>query len=192
MAEPPTQIPWDTPSGNPWRSLVDTVRECLLHPLRFFALVPNSSDRWSALGYAVLLHLIGFSFGAVWSSLFQGSADLFALVRVLIAPLWVLATVWLGSEMMHGLLVLLRGTTLPRTMTHRAVAYCYSTAALGVIPVVGLRLGLLAALVYQVIALWKTHQTRLWKAVVVVLLTWLILLGLVVLAAGGLAPDDES
>jgi hypothetical protein len=189
---PQQLVPWDTPQGHPLRALADTLWMCLRHPMDFFALIPNSQDRWGAVGYALILHVIGFSATAVWSSVIGGELDTLALLRVVIAPLWVLASVWLGSEMMHGFLSLFRGTKLPRTITHRAVAYCYSTAALGLIPVVGIRVGLFLSAVYQIMALRQAHRTSFLKAALAVLLTWGTLLGLVLLAAlSGQPLDDE-
>lgn len=188
-------IPWDRPSESPVRAFVETLGGCLLHPLTFFSRVPTSEDRWAAVGFALIVHVLGFSMAAVWSSLLQGSLDKLALVRVVIAPLWVLATVWLGSELMHGLLSFVGGARHSRTVTHRAVAYCYSTAVLGLVPVVGLRLGLIAALIYQIMALHKAHGSSAWmawKAAVAVVLTWVLLLGFVLLAAlGGGAIEEE-
>ena len=188
-------IPWDEPGGRPLRAFRETLVACLRHPLTFFARVPASEDRWAAMSFALIMHVLGFSMAAAWNSALDGELDTLALVRVVIAPIWVLITVWLGSELMHGLLSLLRGARGSRNVTHRAVAYCYATAVLGVVPVVGLRLGLAAALVYQVMALYKAHggaPSSLWKAILAVVVTWVVLVGLVVLAAlGGGALEEE-
>jgi hypothetical protein len=171
-----------------------TLWSCLRHPTSFFSQVATSEDRWEAMGFAMVMHLLGFGAAALWELVFAPEEFKLALIRVAIAPIWVLASIWIGSEMMHGWLGILRGTRASRSVTHRVVAYCYATAALGAVPFVpfrvpgtsieqlsGLQLGLLAAIVYQAIALRQAHRAPAWKAAAAVALTWLVLAGGVVL-----------
>lgn len=188
---PMPPIPWEETEGRPLKALLATIKECLLHPLRFFAHVPRSEDRWVAIGYAVILYVFGASCAAIWSLVLSHPLEV-PLLRLVLAPLFVLASVWLGSEMMHGFLKLFRGTELPRTITHRAVAYCYSTSVLGLVPVVGLGLGTVLSIVYQVMALRQAHGTRTWKALLAVLLTWGIFLGMLALATLSGQPLDQD
>lgn len=191
MAEPsqdieskaPRPIPWDEPQGRALSAFVQTLKECLFSPWDFFSRVPLREDRWAALGFALLVHVLGFSAAMLWLSLRDGALDKLALMRVVIAPLWVLASVWLGSEVMHGFLKLFRGARYSRTITHRAVAYCYSTAVLGLIPFHGLKIGLLAAVVWQIIGISRAQEAPLWKGAAAVLLTWTLLFGFLLLAA---------
>src|SRR5512138_2543877 len=140
------------PEAGPGGSFAQTLWGCLRHPLAFFANAAKSEDRWQAMGFALVMHLLGFSAAALWELAFSPDEFKLAVIRVVIAPIWVLASVWIGSEMMHGWLHVLRGDGASRSVTHRVVAFCYATAVLGAVPVVGLRLGLLAAAVYQVMA----------------------------------------
>jgi len=176
------------------RSFVQTVVECLVHPVRFFRHVAESEERWGALGFAVVMHAVGFSAAAAWKAVLQPEELSLALIRVIIAPLWVMVSVWIGSEIMHGWLKMLRGASRPRSVTHRAVAFCYATAVLGVVPYIGIHLGLAAAAVYQSIALCMVHRAPAWKAVVAVLLTWSVLIGGIVLlfAASGALDEPAS
>jgi hypothetical protein len=166
-------------------SFVLTLWSCLRHPLAFFTNAAASEDRWQAMGFALVMHLIGFQAAALWELAFSPEEFKLALIRVAIAPIWVLASVWIGSEVMHGWLRVLRAVTSSRSVTHRVVAYCYATAVLGAVPLVGLRLGLAAAAVYQVMALRQAHRCPTWKAAAAVILTWAVLLGSVVLLALG-------
>lgn len=185
-------LPWDVSSGRPLQAFRESITGFLLHPMEFFARVPCSEDRWPALGYALVLHIFGFSAAAAWIALIEPTELTLALIRVVIAPLWVLVSVWGGSELMHGVLGLLRGTRHSRSVTHRAVAYCYSTAILGFIPVYGLRLGLAAAVVYQIIALRQAHRAPTWKAIIAVIATWGLVVGAVVIMAISSAPLDDE
>lgn len=157
--------------------------ECLLHPMRFFAGVAKSEDRWSAMGFAVVMHALGFSGAALWKAFLDPEQLTLALIRVIIAPLWVFVSVWLGSELMHWWLGVLGVDRASRSVTHRAVAYCYATAILGVIPslpnimINGIHIGLVAAVVYQVIALKQAHRTQLWRSYLAVLCTWGMVVG---------------
>ncbi len=183
-------LPWDAGHGRPLGAFIETVIACLRHPGDFFHRVPHTEDRWTALGFALIMHVLGFSAAAGWHLVFEREELTLALIRVVIAPLWVLLSVWVGSEIMHGLLGILRGVRYSRAITHRAVAYCYATAILGVIPIWGLRVGLAAAIVYQIIALRQAHRAPTWKAVTAVLLTWGLLIGGVVVLALGGEPAD--
>lgn len=176
--------PESTPIG-PGGAFAQTLWGCLRHPLAFFANAAASEDRWQAMGFALVMHLLGFSAAALWELALAPEEFKLAVIRVAIAPIWVLASVWIGSEVMHGWLRLLRGATASRSVTHRVVAFCYATAVLGAVPAVGLRLGLLAAAVYQIMALRQAHRAPTWKAVAAVLLTWAVLLGGVVVLALG-------
>lgn len=129
------------------------------------------------MGFAVLMHVLGFSFAAIWKAILEPEEMSLALIRVIIAPLWVFVSVWLGSEIMHWWLGVLGVQRASRSVTHRAVAYCYATAVLGVIPFAGIQLGLLAAIVYHVMALKQVHGTQLWKAYLAVILTWCLVIG---------------
>ena len=188
-------IPWERGGrGQVLSALVRTASDCLLHPLIFFRRVALDEDRWVALGYAVWMHLVGFGLAGFWQWLWGGEELALSLVRAVLAPLWVFVSVWLGSEMMHGWLRVLRGAHRPRAVTHRTVAYCYTTALLGVIPLYGLRIGLAAAFVYQVIGLREAQQAPLWKAVLAVLLCWLapLLFLLLLLLSEGSVSDAAS
>lgn len=185
-------IAWDAPGRGVLSAYTRTLVDCLLHPLLFFRRVALSEDRWSALGFAMITHVLGFSAAALWLLLLpQEPGELtLGLIRVVLAPLWVLASVWIGSELMHGFLSLFGGAKRSRSMTHRAVAFCYATASLGVVPVVGLRVGLFAALVYQAIALKQVHRVHTGAAVAAVVATWVVLIGGVLLLAGGAAATE--
>jgi len=184
----PVPIPWDEPGGRGPVGLAQTLRQCLRRPDDFFRRVPLSEERWGPLGFAVIMHVLGFSAAAAWIALFDREQLTVALIRVAIAPLWVLVAVWGGSELMHAWLALVKGVRHSRSVTHRAVAYCYSTAAFCVIPTVwGTRAALLAAAVFQVIALSRAHGTSIWKGLFAVLLTWFtVVVAIVILVAGEL------
>lgn len=187
-------VPWDRPGRNPVRALAATVWACLRHPVRFFSAVAESEDRWVALGFALVMDVLGYGVAAGWRTALDGGLDGVVLLSVLIAPLRVLATIWLGSELMHGTLRLLRGVTRPRAVTHRAVAYCYATAVLGAVPYYGILAGLGAAAVYHVVALRTVHRAPWWKAAVAALVTWAVLGGLLLIAAlsGEASPPAEG
>jgi hypothetical protein len=187
-------VPWDNAPGSARiAALWQTAWGCLRHPFTFFSQVGASEDRWVALGFALVMDLLFHLLTALWIALFYGGLEGLEVVSVVLSPLRVLLSVWLGSEMMHGMLRLTGGATRSRSVTHRAVAYCYSTAVLAVVPIVGLRIGLALAAVYQVIALRQVHGAAWWKAVVAVAVTWAVLLGLVLLAAlSGEVPDTAG
>lgn len=176
-------VPWERPGRRPLRALAETAWACLRHPVRFFEAVARSEDRWVAVGFALVMDVLGFSVAAGWTRLLVGGLDGIVLLSVLISPIRVLVALWLGSELMHGVLSLLRGAARPRAVTHRAVAYCYATAVLCALPQVGIHAGLVAAAVYHVVALRTAHGAPWWKAAVAVVVAWALLLGLFLLAA---------
>jgi cytochrome c oxidase subunit IV len=185
-------VPWDVGEGGAVAAFVRTLVACLRHPGEFFGRVARSDDRWSAIGFALVMHVVGFSAAAGWHLVWEREELALALIRVLIAPLWVLVSVWAGSETMHGILGLLGAKRRSRAVTHRAVAYCYATALLGVVPIVGLRAGLAAALVYQIVALRRVHEVPAWKAVAAVVGTWALFVGGVVILSLGADASDAS
>jgi len=203
-------VPWDSAHGRTVAALIATMRDSVRAPLAFFDRVAECEDRWVAVGYALLLDVVGHVLGALWTVVLAGPVSreslLESLLAIVLSPLRVLLAVWLFSEVLHGALSFLRGARASRAVTHRAVAYCYGLAAVyrGVVlpPVVagasralGERLSgevaEVAALVvlyavplvvYEAIAMRQVHKTRTWKAGAAVAATWSAIIAVLLLA----------
>ena len=176
-------VPWEQDELSVPAAFYRTTIEALKTPHKFFEHVANSEDRWRAIGFALLMHIFGFSLAAFWKvAVWPDETTIIALIRVALGPLWVLVSVWLGSEMMHGLLKLVKGAKSSRSVTHRAVAYCYVTAPAMIIPKIGIPIALVLAAVYQVFALRSAHRTSGSKAAFAVIGTWLLVIGAIALA----------
>jgi hypothetical protein len=164
---------------NPVLAFGQTVVDVFTAPRRFFREVRQGQSVGWPLAFAVALQFVEllFDLGHAARLLTGGSADsetvraaAWNLVKVgagmfAFAPIrvFLLAAVLTVSAVLVGLRV-------PFVRTARAMAYVSATGVLGVLPLVGGPLSVLALLVLGVIAFATVHETTLRRAAVVIAL----------------------
>ncbi len=198
---------WESSRGNLPARFVETIKEVMLNPFRFFAGLPSTGYR-KPLGFAWFIGTI-----AVLSFSFYGMLQLdkaqetltqtqtnsddqnqtqdpkqtieslrgVMLLSLYAAPILGLINLLISSLLYHIGVLLLSTQHLNFTATFRATAYSTAPLLLGAIPFIGYLLGGLWSLAIQVIAISQTHHMGMARAVVVVL--WPITMVLLLLNA---------
>ena len=193
---PPPPPAGDGRTGPPWESqraaidaFIATTREVLMQPGAFFL----TMRRDGGLGPPLAFGVIGFSAGMLIAMFYQtafrgfgmpflpypmremaiGIASIF--VWAIVAPIFALITLFVGSAIYHVLLMLFGGARQPFETTFRVVAYAVgSTSLFNVLPVCGGVIGSVWNIVVTIIGLARAHETTTGRAAAAVLVPILI------------------
>lgn len=163
-------------------ALVETIRQVLLAPTRFFQSMPTGLGTTAPLLFAVTLAVIGALFDWMWQLAVGGVPGLAEWLRhpvfgtwsLLLAPVLAVAMVVIRAAVFHGMLIVLGAPRLGFEATLRVVAYARATRLLAAIPVCGGAVGLIWELVVDVIGLERVHGCESWQAVVAVVVPALL------------------
>ncbi len=146
--------PWETRRAvGFWRALWLTWRDSVFLPVRFFRRLPPRTGQGPALGYAIMLTLIGFLFSSYWSLvegflaggeaqeggltlILLGSFVALLLFLIVLIPLYVGLLYALVGIIHLGFLVV-GAARQGFEATFRAVAYSSGTAAFAIFPFFG-------------------------------------------------------
>ncbi len=174
-----------------WRALWLTWRDSLFRPVPFFRRLPPRGGYGPALGYAILLTLIGFLFSSYWSVvegflaggqaqegdpllILAGSFLALLLFLVILIPLYVGLLYALVAIIHLGFLVVGAGRR-GFEATFRAVAYTSGTAAFAIFPFFGPVLSSVWWMVLIFIAVRETQRTTNGRATLAFLIPVLVL-----------------
>jgi hypothetical protein len=205
-------------SGTPWDrrgeigffpALVQTTQQVLLEPTRFFQTMPVTGGIGSPLLYGLILGTIGVVLQAVYNMLVQGMfGPMFAggdlermmpflaggaglVVNIVVAPLFVILGMFIGSGIVHLMLMLLGGAQREFEATFRVVGYTYAASVFQLVPICGGIVAAVYSLVLAIIGVSEVHRISRGKAAAAVLLPIVLLCcccgGLVALTAGSIA-----
>lgn len=178
-----------------WQGIYKTFKEVLLSPETFFSDMNCESGIKEPLAFGLLLGSIGSMFSFFWQFLagwggITSSAQgifgqiglglVFVAVMVLI-PLFVLVTMFIGSAGMHLCLMILKAGNKGFEGTFRVVAYSQAAQVLGFFPFVGGLIGGFWQFIIQIIGLREIHGTS-YLRVFASLFLGLVLIVLIVLA----------
>ncbi len=182
-----------------WRALWLTWRDSVFIPVPFFRRLPPRSGQGPALGYAILLALIGFLFSSYWSVvegflagsetqeggpllILVGSFVALLLVLIVLIPLYVGLLYALVAIIHLGFLVVGAGRQ-GFEATFRAVAYSSGTAAFAIFPFFGPVLSSIWWMVLIFIAVRETQRTTNGRATLAFLIPVAVLVALGALLA---------
>jgi hypothetical protein len=194
-------------------ALVETTREVLTEPTRFFRTMPLSGGIGSPLLYAVIVGWIGLVATALYQAIFRSIAgsrfaafgdrpELAAmlgwaeswggfLVQAVFGGVFVLIGVFLGAGILHLMLLLLGGARRDFEATLRVVSFAQATSVVFLVPFCGQFVGAVWTLVLYVIGLAQAHEIGAGKALAAVLLPIVLFCcccaGIFTLFAGALA-----
>lgn len=194
----PGGIPWDQRDRIGFAAaFVETTRQVLTAPTSFYSRMPVTGGLGSPLLYAVISGWLGLAaaafYQAIWVSIVGPAALPFGLDRgelsealrffeswaglvaqVVFGGISVVISVFVGSGIVHLMLLLLGGARRGFEATFRVVCYAEATALLLLIPLFLIPFcGILVAvwcLVLCVIGLAIAHGTERWRALVALLL----------------------
>lgn len=205
-----------TGEGLPWenrtqlglaKAFIDTVAMILTQPSMAFTVMKKEGDMIGPMWFA----LIGGSIGLIVSHLFTvgiqalmptigttlgvAAAGLWTFVLVLFAPVIVLATIFVWAAVLHVCLMLVGGAKQPFETTFRVASFSLgATYLLALAPVCGGVIALIWSTVTECIGLARAHETDTGRAVVAVLLPFLVCCGGIFLLAfvlGGFGVLNE-
>jgi len=183
--------------GGFFPALWETWKEACFSPNAFFEKVGRSEDTTAPLLFAVICGSVGIvvqqALNLALQSVMMGllpsqqrGGAMFGMGfniaisvgMMILAPLWVLLGLVIGTAIAHVGLMIFGGAKKGFNMTLRVVAYAMAAQAFSVIPLCGGYIGGIWALVLEIIGLAKAHETDTWRAVLAVFLPLIVCCGL--------------
>lgn len=191
----PRVIPWELPGVPLVSGLIDTVKLVAMSPRIAFSRVPVNPEFVRPLLYAVILGTVGALFDYIYNAAFgdlvsrfvptggNADADLGGLAwmqgktifMVVVMPLIITVTLFLGSAITHLFLMLVGGNNRGYFATFRASAYSGTANVAYLIPVCGSLIAFVWHIVLAVIGVATLHDTSTGKAALAVLLPMVLL-----------------
>jgi len=208
------RIPWDDRARvGLLTALVETTRDVLGSPTRFFRAMPVSGGIGSPLLYAVIVGWAGLVATALYQAVFRSIAgshfaafgdrpELAAMlgwmeswggffVQAVFGGVFVVIGVFLSAGVLHLMLLLLGGARRDFEATLRVVCFAQATSVVFLVPFCGQLVGFFWTLVLYVIGLSQAHEIGAGKAAAATLLPIVLLCcccgGALMLFAGALA-----
>jgi len=187
-----TGPPWENP-GPPLQRFIDTMKGVLVDPMNTFANVRREGGLQSPLFYyligalvaivgAILWHFLGFGAGMMGMPGGRGAMAGAAMglgFLVIGLPICYTIGIFLGSLILHFLLMLFGGQKFPYETTFRATAYAHGSALpLAFIPFCGGVIGSIWGIVVLIIGLAQMQETTIGKSAAAVLVPIVICCGL--------------
>lgn len=186
--------PWESGEGFIW-AFLRTTREALFSPTLFFRKVAAGEGYWPPLIYALIAGIIGAAGSMLWqwlifSRLFPRGmlAQYFSyslLLAILCAaiPFMVAFFILVASVVLHLCLMIVGGNKKGFQATFRVVSYSWGGSLFGIIPFIGSTIGWIYALILAIFGVREVHGISTGRAVVAVLLPYIVVAGLGIIAA---------
>ncbi|HPK02263.1 MAG TPA: YIP1 family protein [Candidatus Sumerlaeota bacterium] len=106
------------------------------------------------------------------------------LIQIVLLPFTLTAILFVGSAILHVFLKLLGGGRAGFEASFRAVAYAQgSVTPFQIVPFVGPMVAMVLGIIFLIIGLARMHETATWRAVLAVLLPFMLITVFAVLAA---------
>ena len=197
-AAEPRVFPWPPPEdGAVLAAFGETWRSATFDPGSFFSRLPPRGSLGAALLYYMVIGILLAGVGLFWdmTGVFTDAAGSDALaadlgigtmdpvIGFLVSPLVLLFALVVSAGVSHLVLLLFGGARNGFGTTMRVFCYAYSPMAFGVVPILGALVGTIWMVVLAVIGLREAHGTEGWKAALAVLLPFILMLGLLFMAA---------
>lgn len=203
-------IPWEDPNYSFFDGLFESVKLLALNPSEAFRRIPVTGGIGRPLFYAIAVGWVSIAVAVFWNVLFQsmwmpfmeslddvaGMGAMFgltvgwALVMIVIAPLFVVIGVFIAAAILHLMLMIVGGASSGFEATVRVVCYTYTAQLAGIIPFCGGIIATIWTVVLYVMGFSIAHRTTQGKALIAVLLPIIIccVMGVVLLMiVGGIA-----
>lgn len=171
---------WEDPAGSFPDNLVETWRESLLEPTRFFRRVGRGTPFSRPLLYFLIVTVIGAFFTLWWQTiglwprgLGGGGAtagEVPAIVGFFASPFAGLIGLGLWAVVLHLFIVLFVPGRRPLAATARLLCYASGPTVFSVVPFLGPLVGLGWSVVLQVVGVREVHRTTTGRAAAAVLL----------------------
>lgn len=197
-ATAPTGFPWPPErEGSVLTALGETWKSATFDPSSFFRRMPSRQSAGPAILYYLVLGILVAGVSLFWdmTGVFTrpagdeavaaelGIGTIEPVIGFLLSPLLLLFGLVLSAGVSHLLLLVFGAARNGFGVTLRVFCYAYSPMVFGVVPLLGAVIGTIWMIVLSIIGLREAHETDGWKAAMAVLLPFVLLVGLVVLAA---------
>jgi hypothetical protein len=186
---PAAALPWEQPGYPALEGLYETAKLFLTAPSQAFARMSLTGTLGKPLLYAVIFGWLGIIASQAYSLAFRGvihnllsglpgyssrlalGLPVAATVGIMVlAPIFVLLGIFIGSAIVHLFLMLVGGANTGFASTVRVVAYSSTVQIVQVIPLCGGTIAFIWAIVLYIIGLAIAHRTTQGKSALAVLL----------------------
>ncbi|MGD8226657.1 MAG: YIP1 family protein [Desulfobacteraceae bacterium] len=177
--------PWENRSElGLWQGIYQTFKAVLFSPDKLFGTMTHKGSIMEPLAFGLLLGSIGSMFGFFWQFLMMSgsllplgeellgrvSMSLIFFAIIIISPFFVAIIIFIGSAILHLLLIIVRGGKNGFEATFRVVSYSQATQIWGVIPFIGGFIGGLWILIVQIVGLREIHETSYLRVILALLI----------------------
>jgi hypothetical protein len=185
--------PWES-GGGFIGAFFKTTQEVLFSPTRFFKKAAAGKGYWSPFIFAMISGIIGSGVALLWQWLFFTgfvppqilSATTYSVLltfAIISIPFTVALFILIGSGVTHLCLMIVRGNRRGFEATFRAICYSYSSSLFYIVPIIGGFVGFIYLFILAILGVREGHETSTGKAVLAVLLPFIIVFGLGILLA---------
>ncbi len=195
---PHSALPWEDPAHPVFDALVETIKFFVTAPTAAYQRMAPTGSLARPLTYLIVVGWVGVIFSQVYSIAFGGITLPFAeemvdpaamslslgvnITIILIAPILLLIGAGIQLLVIHLMLMLVGGATRDLSATFRVICYATTPQLLNIIPLCGGLAAFVWTIVLLVIGLAVVHSTSHAKALIAVLLPFV----LCCLACGGI------
>ncbi|MEW6376897.1 MAG: YIP1 family protein [Thermodesulfobacteriota bacterium] len=183
--------PWE--SGEGFVSVfIETTKEALFSPTKFFKKISGGEGYWAPLIYALISGIIGQGMAILWLWLFMAQIipmdrlpfqyNISILQMIVPLPFQLALYVLIGSGILHLCLMIVGGNKNGFRTTFRALSYSFSGYLFGIIPFIGIPIGAIYALILIIFGVREGHGISTGRAVLAVFLPTIVAVGLGILA----------
>jgi hypothetical protein len=185
--------PWES-GGGFVGAFFKTTQEVLFSPTKFFQKTAAGKGYWSPFIFAMISGIIGSGVALLWQWLFftgfvppqlfsATTYSLFLTFAVISIPFTIALSILIGSGITHLCLLIVRGNQRGFEATFRAICYSYSASLFYIVPVIGGFVGFIYLFILAILGVREGHEISTGKAVLAVLLPFIVIAGLGILLA---------
>jgi hypothetical protein len=185
--------PWES-GGGFIGAFFKTTQEVLFSPTKFFKKAAVGKGYWSPFIFAMISGIIGSGVALLWQWLFFTgfvppqllSATTYSVlltIAVISIPFTIALSIFIGSGVTHLCLMIVRGNQKGFEATFRAICYSYSAALFYIFPIIGSIAGVVYFFILAILGVREGHEISTGKAVLAVLLPFIVVIGLGILLA---------
>ncbi|MBP1697125.1 MAG: hypothetical protein H6Q41_2313 [Deltaproteobacteria bacterium] len=185
--------PWES-GGGFVGAFFKTTQEVLFSPTRFFRKAAAGKGYWSPFIFAMISGIIGSGVALLWQWLFftgfvppqmlsATTYSVFLTVAVISIPFTIALSILIGSGITHLCLMMVGGNHRGYEATFRAICYSYAASLFYIVPIIGGFVGFVYLFVLAIIGVREGHEISTGKAVLAVLLPFIVIAVLGILLA---------
>jgi len=185
--------PWESGEGF-IGAFFKTTQEVLLSPTQFFKKAAAGKGHWSPFIFGMISGIIGSGVALLWQWLFftgfvpsqvlSGTTySIFLTIAIISIPFTIALTILIGSGITHLCLMIVGGNHRGFEATFRAICYSYSASLFYIVPIIGSFVGVIYLFILAIIGVREGHEISTGKAVLAVLLPFIVVMGLGILLA---------